>query len=347
MGNHGTRVRSESLSEGQELLMYTFILVPFDGSAFGERALPIALALGQRSGARIELVHAHERNLYPSGAPVYDPRLDEEFRTRMQKELESLADRLRKKTGLAITTRFLEGRVADALREYLASSGADLVVMTTHGYGGLSRAWLGSVADHLVRHSNVPILLVRPGAIGASEEPLFRRILVPLDGSSVGEAALDHAVMLGTPGATEYLLLEVVVPRPIAAYPYPTNLTAADEADLGRRQTEARAYLERVRTEFLSSGFATRCEVVAHRQVARGILEAARAYGTDLIALSTHGRGAVSRLLPGSVADKILRAATTPLLLYHPPRASGEQPAWKWEEDAAKPTSSRAARTPR
>ena len=317
--------------------MYTFILVPLDGSAFGERALPIAVALAQRSGARIELVHAHERNVYPSGAPMYDPKLDDEFTAGMQKSLESLADRLRRKTGLTITTKFVEGRVTHTLREYLASSGADLVVMTTHGYGGLSRAWLGSVADHLVRHSNIPVLLVRPGAAaaGVSGEPLFRRILVPLDGSPVAEAALDHAVMLGTPGATEYLLLEVVVPRPIAAYPYPTNLTAIDRADLERRQIDARTYLERVRMEFRSSGFDAKCDVVVHRQVARGILEYAATHGADLIALSTHGGGVMSRLLFGSVADKVLRAAKTPLLLYHPP-SIGEQPAWQAEERVTK-----------
>lgn len=324
--------------------MYTSILVPFDGSAFGERALPIALALAQRSGARIELVHAHERNLYPSGAPMYDAQAEDEFTAGMQKSLESLADRLRLKTALTVTTKFLEGRVTHTLREYLLSSGADLVVMTTHGYGGLSRAWLGSVADHLVRHSNIPVLLVRPGAAGASGEPLFRRILVPLDGSPVAEAALDHAVMLGTPGATEYLLLEVVVPRPIAAYPYPTNLTATDQGDLERRQVDARTYLERVRMEFRSSGFEAKADVVVHRQVARGILEQARAYGADLIALSTHGAGVMSRLLLGSVADKILRAAKTPLLLYHPPRTSGEQSQWEVEESIAKPVGTGATR---
>lgn len=325
--------------------MYTSILVPFDGSAFGERALPIALALAQRSGARIELVHAHERNLYPSGAPMYDPQVENEFKAGMQKSLESLADRLRGKTALTVTPKFLEGRVTHTLREYLLSSGADLVVMTTHGYGGLSRAWLGSVADHLVRHSNIPVLLVRPGAAGASGEPLFRRILVPLDGSPVAEAALDHAVMLGTPGATEYLLLEVVVPRPIAAYPYPTNLTPTDQGDLERRQVAARTYLERVRMEFRSSGFEAKADVVLHRQVARGILEQARVYGADLIALSTHGGGVMSRLLLGSVADKILRAAKTPLLLYHPPRPSGEQSQWEVEEGIAKPVGTGAART--
>ena len=325
--------------------MYTFILVPFDGSAFGERALPIALALAQRSGARMELVHAHQRNLYPSGAPMYDPQLGQEFKAGMQKALEILAERLHRKTDLRIGTKFLEGPVSHTLREYIVSSGADLVVMTTHGYGGLSRAWLGSVADHLVRNSNIPVLLVRPGATaaGVSQEPLFLRVVVPLDGSPVAEAALDHAVMLGTPGETEYLLLEVVVPRPIAAYPYPTNLRAIDQADLERRRIEAQVYLERVRMEFRSSGFEAKADVVVHRQVARGILEQARAYGADLIALSTHGGGVMSRLLLGSVADKILRAAKTPLLLYHPPRISGEQPGWEVAESIAKPVSSGAA----
>ena len=305
--------------------MYSSILVPLDGSAFGERALPVALALARRSGARIELVHAHERYVYASGAPMFDARLDEEFSAEMRKSLESLAERLRRKTGLTLTTTFLEGRVTRTLREYIAESGAHLVVMTTHGHGGLSRAWLGSVADQVVRHSTRPVLLVRPGAAAAAsaaDEPLFRRIVVPLDGSDAAEAALDHAVMLGTPGDTEYALVQVVVPRPILAHaaPYPGGVPVADRGELERRRAEAREYLDRVRADFEANGFAAKAEVIVHRQIARGILEYARGYDGDLIALATRGRGGMSRLLLGSVADKVLRGATTPLLMYHPPR---------------------------
>ena len=316
--------------------MYTHILVPLDGSALGERALPVALALAQRSGARIELVHAHERNIFPRGAPMYDTRLDNEFEAEMRRELEQLAERLHSTSRLPVSTTLLGGRVTRMFRDHVATSGADLMVMTTHGYGGLSRAWLGSVSDHLVRHSNVPVLLVRPGAEGSgpTTELLFRRILVPLDGSPIAETAVDHAVTLGTPGETEYTLLQVVIPPATAgaSSPYPLTREPIDRGDLQRRQHEAEAYLDRVRCELTESGFVTKTAVVVHHQIARGILEHAHAYDADLIALVTRGRGAMPRGLLGSVAEKILRAARTPLLLYHPPSADDERRLSRAEE---------------
>ena len=119
-----------------------------------------------------------------------DPRLDSEIRSAVRHALDALAGRLSARDASEISVTCLDGPIASTLEHYLASSGPDLVVMSTHGAGGLSRLWLGSVADHLVRHSSAPILLVRPGATGAAhDEPLFRHILVPLDGSTLARTS--------------------------------------------------------------------------------------------------------------------------------------------------------------
>ena len=301
--------------------MFTSILVPLDGSAFAERALPVALALARRSQARIELVHVDDPRIYASGAPIPDPRLDNETRTALHHALAALAGQLAARHASQISFTCLEGPVARTLEQYIAASGPDLVVMSTHGDSGLSRAWLGSVADHLVRRSSVPILLVRPGATGAAHgEPLFRRILVPLDGSTLAEQALEHAVTLATPGETSFTLLQVVVPMPVLAQPYPATTLPIDREDLERREREVQTYLERLRGELAENGFDAAATVLAHRSIARGILEYVRKHEVDLIVLATHGRGGVARLLLGSVADKVLRGARTPLLIYHPAR---------------------------
>ena len=299
--------------------MYTSILVALDGSAFAERALPVAIALARRSDARLSLVHVDEPHAWPPVALPTDPRLETEPWSGIHRALDALADRIRAQHGIQTAVTCLEGSAARALARHVASSDAELLVMATHGSGGLSRAWLGSVADHMVRHSAVPVLLVRPGATGAARgEPLFRRILVPLDGSSLAERALEHAVSLALPGATAFTLLQVVVPESVPVPPYAVTW-AMDRADLARRMREGVTYLERPRADLAENGFTAAAEVVGNRSVARGILDYARKHDVDLIALATHGRGGVGRLLMGSVADKILRGARMPLLIYHPP----------------------------
>ena len=302
--------------------MFTSILVPLDGSPFAERALPVALGLARRSQARIELVHVDDPRLDPSGIPMPDPRLDSERRTGVHHALDALAGQLAARNASEIRVTCLEGPVAQTLEDYITSSGPDLVVMSTHGEGGLSRLWLGSVADHLVRHSPVPVLLVRPGATGAAHgEPLFRHILVPLDGSTLAERALEHAVSLATPGQTAFTLLQVVVPVSVAPQPYTSTGVAINGENMDQRVRDVKTYLERLRGELAENGFDAAARVVAHWSIASSILEYAGEHEVDLIELATHGRGGVARLLLGSVADKLVRGARTPLLIYHPPRA--------------------------
>jgi nucleotide-binding universal stress UspA family protein len=302
--------------------MFTSILVPLDGSAFAERALPIALALARRSQARIELVHVDDPRVHASGVPMPDPRFDDELRTGLHHALDALAGRLAVRNASEIRVTCLAGAVAQTLDHYITTSGPDLVVMCTHGEGGLSRLWLGSVADHLVRHSSVPVLLVRPGAIGVAHvEPLFRHILVPLDGSKSAERALEHAVTLATPGETAFTLLQVVVPISVVPEPFPAAGVAINGEYMEQRERHVKAYLERLRDELAENGFDAATRVLAHWSIASSVLEYAGQHEVDLIALATHGHGGVARLLLGSVANTILRGARTPLLIYHPPRA--------------------------
>ena len=162
--------------------------------------------------------------------------------------------------------------------------------------------------------------------------PAFKRILVPLDGSALAEAVLDPAVSLGTPGVTTYTLLTVVAPLLVGVHPYPGRATAFDRDDLARRRQEAQTYLDRVAGELRRSAATVDIRVTEHLQAAPGILETAAAEGVDLIALATRGRGALPRLVLGSVADKVVRGAETSVLVLRPsdsrpasaPQSAGE-----------------------
>lgn len=327
--------------------MYTSIVVPLDGSEFARRALPIALALARRSDAALHLVHVHEPVVFPGNAPMWDTRLDDESRWKMQSELTEVATRLTRETSLSVDATFLDGAIVPTMQTYLADHRADLVVMTSHGRGGLSRAWLGSVADGLLRHATVPVLLVRADAESSSDpvEPLFHRILVPLDGSAMAEEALDHVVSLGMPDVTVYMLLTVIVPMQFMApaeYPYPDDALRTDGPEMQSRRATALEQLERSAQALRESGAIVETRVEVRYQPAQGILDVAEEWHADLIAVATHGRGGVKRVLLGSVSDKVMRAATVPVLVHRPDHTSAKPHEREDHSDMAPPAPSAA-----
>src|SRR5206468_242587 len=132
--------------------------------------------------------------------------LDAAARTAAQAYLRLVAERLQEVADVRVTTHLLEGPIAEAIQEQVLLSGAELVVMTTHGRGALARLWLGSVADELVSHLPGPVLLVRPQE-GATEpvgnHPL-RHVLIPLDGTPLAEQILGSALALAAGPDVEF-----------------------------------------------------------------------------------------------------------------------------------------------
>src|SRR5205823_5964004 len=128
--------------------------------------------------------------------------------------LAGVVKRLREMAPVVVTSSVLEGPVTEAIEEHARATGTDLIVMTTHGRGALSRFWLGSVADDLVRRLSVPVLLLRPSEKGPAPAALpgFRHVLIPLDGTALAEQALEPALQLAGPTSAQFTLLRVVAP---------------------------------------------------------------------------------------------------------------------------------------
>lgn len=124
---------ANNLARGVPFMLKS-ILVPLDGSAFAEEALPTALAIAAREGARLELVIAHE--VLPAyrvqGAPPRDSRLDNEIREERSRYVDALADWARRSTSVPVTATLVAGPIVTTLAEHIGTR-VDLVVMTTHG----------------------------------------------------------------------------------------------------------------------------------------------------------------------------------------------------------------------
>jgi nucleotide-binding universal stress UspA family protein len=235
--------------------------------------------------------------------------------------LDGVVKRLTEIVPVPVSRALVEGPVAEALHDHAASATADLVLMATHGRGSLSRLWLGSVADKLVRCLPMPMLLIRPQeqAPDFTLDRAFQHILVPLDGSELAEQALGPAVALGSLMGADYLLVRVVDPlEPAGRDAQGFMISGLAPEGLLRLKHEAEAYLERMAENLRARSLRASTRVLVSSQAALAILEQAAIPPNDLIAMETHGRGGLTRLLLGSVADKIIRGSLTPVLVHRP-----------------------------
>jgi nucleotide-binding universal stress UspA family protein len=295
--------------------MIRTLLVPLDGSPFGEQALPYALAIVRRSGGSIHLVHAHDVDLGAWILPM--DTWDREMRERARAYLDRIVGGLAEELGRAPSSTLRDGDPVDVIESEAAGIGADLVVMTTHARGGLERAWLGSVADGLVRRGGVPLLLVRPVDRAAPPDggSLFGGpVVVPLDESELSEGVLEPAAELARLGSGRITLLYVVPPSLEVA----GHVFRLDEARLAGASARAESYLEGVAGRLRREGLEVAVRVVTHEVPAAAILDAAAAEGAGVVAMATHGRSGLGRLVLGSVADKVIRSSRIPVLVVRP-----------------------------
>ncbi len=303
--------------------MFRSILVPLDGSQFAEAALPIAESIARRTGATLDIVRSHEPFEPDRPAdcwtPHYDPREEAAHQALEQAYLDTTVHTLREKSTICVKSALVEGAVVSGLLKRARAVDADLIVMATHGRGPVGRFLLGSVADQLLRHAAIPVLLLRCGDDSqACAAPEFDHILIPLDGSRLAERVLAPAIRIGRLTNARYTLVRVVKHgfHPFGATGASDgNLIRHDESE--RRILDAARYLERIAVRLRLES--PRVEkVVLEGEAADAILHEAAARNVDLIAIATHGRGGLKRLLLGSVADKVIRSTSTPVLAYRP-----------------------------
>jgi nucleotide-binding universal stress UspA family protein len=294
------------------------ILVPLDGSEFAEAALPTAQALSQRFGAELHLASVVS-DLPPVPLASGDGELvsrwfeqeEERAKTYLDRSAEALAG-----TKVPPANRHVRsGPVARTIDAIAADVDADLVVLTTHGRGAWQRAWLGSVADALVRRTSRSLLLLREKrGTPVREGGIPSRALVPLDSSPAAAAGLEAALPLLEPGRTRVDLLMVIhEPFPLATTYLPH--TISEGALLDERKKRAREYLEGIEERLDGEGVEAEITVHTAGDAGHGILEHAEKSGADLIAIASRGRGAAARMMLGSVADKVIRGARVPVLV--------------------------------
>jgi nucleotide-binding universal stress UspA family protein len=291
-------------------------LVPLDGSPLAERALPYAVDLARRQGARLQLVVVNEPRTVARGVPgafALERHVDARLGEELGRYANDVRSRVTRESDVEADVTVLEGPPVTTLASFLQLSAPDLLVVSSHGRSGGRPQWLGSVTDALVRTSASPVLVVPARDAAPVGSGAVARVLVALDGTSAAESAVEVAISLLGVAGVEYLIMSVA--RPL----HPLVRAVAGEGEYERDLAEQRgildAYLGELATRLRAGGGNVRHEVRVDPHPPEAILASAVDHRADLIALATHARGPLGRLLLGSVADKVMRGSTVPVLL--------------------------------
>lgn len=286
------------------------ILVPLDGSQLSERSLPYAAALGRALQRKLVLITAAYISDIPGHGPWSDAMVDRPHETCMA-YLTGVRERMGvPDTELVVKVGYPHETILDTAREVDAS----LIVASTHGRSGLSRWMYGSTVGHLLHASHVPLFSVGKG-VPPAETFAPKHLLVPLDGSALGEAALPNALELAAAFGAKITLIRIA---PFSSEAFSMTVPPMHwptlDADL---VASATAYLEEVRSTLEQT-----VEIkVLQGARADALLGFAETSGVDLVVMTTHGRAGVQRAILGSTADRMLDGRA-PVLLIRP-----EEPA--------------------
>jgi nucleotide-binding universal stress UspA family protein len=288
--------------------MYERILVPLDGSNAAEIILPYVEEIGAELGSEINLASVSE-----TGATDVN-HLYRSYLEQIKEEIQRKVEDYGKKQA-RVFWKILLGKPADEIMNYANEINVDLIVMASRGSSGQGPWLLGNIAAKVLRASAKPVLLIRATAsdMALQEKRLMRRILVPLDGSKVGEAAIPYAEMLAKASGAQLHFLQVL--HPVATVgPDQTSVPYVEPVIDESRKASAIAYLDGVAEPIKKSGLST-SRAIALGSPADKIVDYAEANAIDTIAMSTHGRTGVGRWVFGSITDKVLHVGDTPVLV--------------------------------
>lgn len=294
------------------------LLVPTDFSASADAAMDHAVSLANRFDATLHLLHVVTdpgAGLYGLGdAEVQIDRLKGETESKVRDRLYGMAPESSTVEVKTAVAQRLNVDVTDAIQEYVGEHAIDLVVMGTHGRGGLGRLVLGSVANTLIRRSTCPVLTVREREeADASSGVDYHDVLAPIDFSDHSRTALRISKTVADRyDATQHLLF-VAEKRVLPTF----SDTGIPGVGVVEMDPEIVANAETALEELNAEVGGPEVESAYHVKegdVAQDIVDFAEAHDTDLIVMATRGLTGIDRFVLGSNTERVVRAAPCPVL---------------------------------
>lgn len=258
--------------------MYERVVVPYDGSERSLAALPPARRVAQAWKCDVEVVHVWDGSQPKPSAAPVDQAV-----------------------------RFVTADDPATALTGLAAEPSTLLCMATRGRGAAAELLLGSVTRAVLHDIHEPLVITGPQALAPAAADGLRRLMVCLDGSTVSAAILRVARRWAEALGLEVLVVHVAYPlaehRPVD-YPEETRVVVAE--------------LRRTAAELTEAGIVADWAVVEDTDPATGIIRQAAHRMVDLIAMATHGRTGLERVLMGSVTTSVVRGASVPVLTLRP-----------------------------
>ena len=294
--------------------MFDNILVPLDRSDLAECVLPHAVAIARAFQSQVTLLSVLERDTRLDSMYGVDPLEWRIRKAEAESYLRNLSERLQK-AGLPLNRRTVEGEAAEQIIDFAHNSGTNLIILSSHGRGGLTGWNVGSVVQKIVMRARTSIMIVRAHQCESADlaDLHYRRLLVPMDGSLRAEWVWPLATTLARAEGAEILLAHVVKPpeMPRRLPPTAEDTELADRV-VRRNQEEARRYVDELRSRMPSS---VRERVLVGDHVPATLHRLADEEGVDLVVLSAHGYSGGTRFLYGGVVISFIIYGSTPVLI--------------------------------
>jgi len=302
------------------------ILVPTDGSEPSDMALEFAMRLARAECAEVvfcsavDLTGAIAGSTNPYAATDVGPVVD--ALEEQSKDVLGKAAARASAAGVPASTVELAGPAAGAIADAVDTQRADAIVMGTHGLSGVSRFFLGSVADGVLRRVDVPVFVVSQSGANVPADVLFSRIAVALDDSDPADAALEFALDLAQ-GTTKLVLAHIVNIRELyelaAAERYAATAAIAQAGHAAEELLAAAAERARRRCANIET-------VVIEGEPVASFLDLVQTSGAGLAVIGTHGRRGLRRMLLGSVAEGVVRQSPIPVVVLRRHRKPAPRP---------------------
>ncbi len=292
------------------------MLVPLDGSRMGEVVFPFIKELARRLDVETTCLHVCEPG-------------EEQFAPMHEAYTRGVAEMLTRQATdagqpIEVKGEVVYGQASEGILNYAEANGSDFILMATHGRSGFSRWVLGSIALKVLRHSGIPVWLIRGGAPVCGEWPKAE-VIVPLDGSSQAEAVLPLVTKLVKQWGSENINITLVnvCKEPVM----PSDFTDEMRQVWHEKQmqeaaitiTAGQKYLDSIQASLASEGIKAGTQTLMGK-VAEELVNLASSIPYSFIAMSTHGRSGLGRWVYGSTTERILVGASCPIFLVRPPQ---------------------------
>jgi nucleotide-binding universal stress UspA family protein len=300
--------------------MFDHILIPLDGSQLAECVLPHVIAIARTFDTEITLLRMLEKKQAGTSAQLFDLLNWQINKTRAALYLEKTKAYFQE-SGLQARTIVLEGLEAEGITEFAQNQGMKLIILSSHGRNGLTQWGISNITQKIILSAPTSLLIVRahqPGAYPGelAETPVYKRILVPLDGSQRAENVLPIITQLAHFHQSQIHLVQVVQTPEMARQMPP----AREDIDLSNRlvarnREEAGRYLEQVKLRSYLEGIAVQTHLMTSDNAAVALHQLAEQEQIDLVTLSAHGYSGMHQWPYGSMVNNFILYGKVSLLI--------------------------------